>query len=126
MTLHSRANTKSSKLEWQVEERGSGITLHEFRPKCDDLVIQCSGFVFRNKAHAQRMLAGSLNIHGQEIIDSLWAEALSIELSNGGSNFFAQPTHGVPHCCVSNKNHRTGLTVSLDAKMSTEATKCGF
>ena len=36
------------------------------------------------KTHAKHMLAGSSNIHGEKVIDSLRMEAFGIELSEGG------------------------------------------
>ena len=40
------------------------------------------GFVFRNKAHAQHMLVGCTNIHGEEVVDSLRAETLNMSLAS--------------------------------------------
>ena len=82
-------------------------------------------FVFRNKAHAQHTLAHNTNIHGEEIIASLRAGALSIKFSKGGSNV-TESTHHFLHCCVFTKNNRIGLTVTQDVKVSSEAAECGF
>ena len=51
-----------------MEQRRGGVTLAELRPKWDELIVECFGFW--NKAHAQRMLAGSPNIHGEKTMDS--------------------------------------------------------
>ena len=42
-----------------------------------NVVASCSG----TKAHAEHVLTGCANIHDEEVIDCLHAEALSIELS---------------------------------------------
>ena len=71
------------------------------------------------------MLAGSSNVHGEKIIDSLCTEAFCIELSKGGSNF-AESACGLLHGGLFTKNNRTGFAVILNVKMSTEAVECGF
>ena len=90
-------------------ERG-GVTFDELRPKCNGLMVERSGFVLPNEAHAQHMLACSTNRHGEEIIDSRHAETLSIELSKGGSNC-TDTLRGFLHCVLFTKDHRTGLAV---------------
>ena len=65
------------------------------------------------------MLAGCTNIHGEEVVDSLRAETLSIELSECGSNG-TEPSRGFLHCCLFTKNNRNRFAVILDVKMSSE------
>ena len=81
--------------------------------------------MFRNKAHAEHVLAGGTNIHSEEVIDCLHAETLSIELSKGGSNG-SETLRGFLQCGLFTENNMTGLAVTLDVKMSSKATECGF
>ena len=71
------------------------------------------------------MLTGCPNIHGQEVIDSLRAETLSIELGKGGRNC-TETLRGFLHCGLFTKDHRTGLALSLNVEMFSKAIGCGF
>ena len=81
-------------------------------------------FVFRNKAHAEHVLTGCPDIHGEEVIDCLHAETLSIELSKGGRKC-TEALRGGLHCGLFTKDHRTGLAVSLNVKMSSKTSERG-
>ena len=69
-------------------------------------------------------MLGCTNIHGEEVIDCLRFETLSVELTKGGSNVTGS-ARGFLHCGLFPMNNRTGFAV-LDVKMSTEATECVF
>ena len=78
-----------------------------------------------NKVHAEQMLAGCATYMVRKIIDSLCVETLSIELGKGSSNV-VESACGFLHGGLLNKNNRTGVAVTLNVKMSTEATECRF
>ena len=65
--------------KWNKGEVGSRLM------SCDQKAVTSVSNVlascFGNKAHPQHMLAGSTNMHGEEVVDSLRAETLSTELS---------------------------------------------
>ena len=71
------------------------------------------------------MMAGSPNIHGEKIIDSLRIEAFCIELSQRGGSV-TESACGLLHVGLFTENNRTALAVTLDVKMSSEAIECGF
>ena len=64
------------------------------------------------------------NVHGEEVIDCLHAETHSIEVGESGRNCTGS-LRGFLHCCVHHENG-TGLAVSLNVEMSSEAIECGF
>ena len=112
-------------LRGRKKQRRGGITLDGLRPKCNDICVKCPGIVFQNKAHGEHVLAGCTNIHGEEVIDSLRAETLGIALGKDGSNV-TKSSRGFLHRGVFTKNNKTGFAVTLDVKMSSEATECWF
>ena len=69
-----------------------------------------------------RVLAGCTRIHGKEVVNNLRAETFGIQLSKGGSNG-TKPLSGFLHCGLFTKHNRTGLGVTLDLAMSSEATE---
>ena len=60
-----------------------------------------------------------------EVIDCLHTETLSIQLGKGGRTG-TESLRGVLHGGLFTKNNVTGLAVSLNVEMSSEATDCGF
>ena len=71
------------------------------------------------------MLSGSSNTHGEKITDSLRVEAFCMEPSKGGRDV-VESACGLLRGGLFTKNNRTGFAVTLNVKMSTEASECWF
>ena len=106
---------------WRCKQNIGEVTSR--LPESSDLSVNVECLL--NRAHAQHMLASCSNIHADEVVDSLRAETLSIELSERGSNG-TEPSRGFLQCGLFTNNKSTGFAVTLDVKMSSEATECGF
>ena len=77
------------------------------------------------KAHSKHVLAGCTNTHGKEIANSLRAESFRIEFGKLGGNAL-KPLCGFHHGGLFTKDNGTGLDVTLDSKVSSKTTECGF
>ena len=108
-----------------MEQSIGCVTFDELRPECNEFGVKRRGFVFRNKAHAEHVLTGCPNIHGEWVIDCLHAETLSIELSKDGRDCVEAVVCFFPWCLFT-KDLRTGLAVSLNVEMSSKTIECGF
>ena len=90
-----------------------------------DLGVKVLGFLFWDKALAERVLTGCTNIHGKKVVDSLRAESFRIEFGKRGGNAL-KPLCGFHHGGLFTKDNGTGLDVTLDSKVSSKTTECGF
>ena len=68
------------------KNNGEGITLDELRPESRDHRVKNLGLLFWYKAHAEQVLTGCTNIHGQEVNHCLRVEPFRIEVGKRGGD----------------------------------------